>query len=82
MGIATMGSGIGGVFFSAILQPLFERLKWKDCMLILSFIICGFVTVGILCVSSRVSPRTDKFFDFSCFKSLRFLLTTFSVSGM
>ncbi|SPN97011.1 related to monocarboxylate transporter [Cephalotrichum gorgonifer] len=81
MGLATMGSGIGGIFFSVVLKPLFERLSWQQGILVLSCIVCAAVTTGALCTKARIPPRTDKFFDFSCFKSLRFLLTTLSVSG-
>lgn len=81
MGITTMGSGIGGIFFSAVLKPLFERLAWRQGILVLSCIVCAAVTVGALCIKGRVPARTEKFFDFSCFKSLRFILTTLSVSG-
>lgn len=81
MGITTMGSGIGGVFFSVILKPLLEELAWRQGMLVLSCMVCAAVVIGALCVKARVPPRTDKFFDFSCFRSLRFMLTTFGVSG-
>ena len=81
MGITTMGSGIGGIFFSVTLKPLFEKLPWRQGMLVLSCIVCAAVAAGAICIKARVPPRTDKFFDFSCFRSLRFILTTLSVSG-
>lgn len=77
-----MGSGIGGIFFSIVLKPLLEKLPWREAMLILSCLVGAVVAVGAVCIKTRVSPRTDTFFDFSCFKSLRFLLTTLTVSGM
>jgi len=81
MGIVTSGCSVGGIFFSVLLRPLLYVMGWRRGMSVLTGIIFTLSIVGLLCIKSRVPPRTDKLFDFSCFKSMRFLLTTLLCMG-
>ncbi|KAK1781094.1 major facilitator superfamily domain-containing protein [Copromyces sp. CBS 386.78] len=57
-GCVTVGSAIGGIFFSLVLQALFNRYEWRTGVLILAGIIMVFMTIGNLLAERNESQRT------------------------
>ncbi|KAH6854502.1 major facilitator superfamily domain-containing protein [Chaetomium sp. MPI-CAGE-AT-0009] len=52
-GCVTLGAPLGGIFFSLVLQILFERYTWKTAALVLSAIMAAFLLLGILLVETN-----------------------------
>ncbi|CCC04954.1 hypothetical protein SMACR_04321 [Sordaria macrospora] len=73
-GCVTVGSAIGGIFFSLVFQELFNRYEWRTGVLILAGIIMAFMTVGNLLVERNESQQTgaeaDSDWDFSAFREM------------
>ncbi|KAK0672905.1 major facilitator superfamily domain-containing protein [Cercophora samala] len=56
-GCVTVSAALGGIFFSVVLQALFDRLPWRDAALILTLILAVFVTLGNVLVETNLPPR-------------------------
>lgn len=59
IGFVTLGAPVGGIFFSVVLQVLFEKLDWKDAMVALSCILVGFLLIGNMLVEAKESKNSD-----------------------
>ena len=90
-GCVTVGSAIGGIFFSLVLQELFIDYEWRTGVLILAGIIMAFMTIGNLLVerneSQQTAAETDGGgWDFTALremsKSPKFWLICVSIFGM
>ncbi len=57
LGIALTGTGLGGVFWSLVVQALFDRYGWRDAYLYLAAMI-GLVTLPIMLLMIRESPES------------------------
>lgn len=57
-GCVTVSAALGGMFFSLVLQSLFDRLQWRDAALILTLILAVFVTLGNLLVEINLPPQS------------------------
>jgi MFS family permease len=53
-GCVTLGAPLGGIFFSLVLQTLFERYPWRTAGLVLVGIMAGLLVVGNLLVETNV----------------------------
>ncbi|KAK0737591.1 major facilitator superfamily domain-containing protein [Apiosordaria backusii] len=56
-GCVTVSAALGGIFFSVVLQSLFDRFQWRDAALILTLILSVFVMVGNLLVETNLPLR-------------------------
>ncbi|KAK0612992.1 major facilitator superfamily domain-containing protein [Bombardia bombarda] len=56
-GCVTVGTAIGGIFFSLVLKALFEKLVWKYAILALAGIIAGCLVLGNALVESNLPAR-------------------------
>ncbi|KAK1829870.1 putative transporter [Podospora conica] len=89
VGCVTMGAAVGGIFFSLILQVLFERFEWKAAVLILTGVQAGFFLFGNLLVETNLSRcpplRGDDGWDLvevrRMSRSPRFWLVSYLVFG-
>ncbi|KAK3298989.1 major facilitator superfamily domain-containing protein [Chaetomium fimeti] len=52
-GCVTLGAPLGGIFFSLVLQILFDRYPWRTAALILAAIMAVFLLLGILLVETN-----------------------------
>ncbi len=57
-GCVTLGAPLGGIFFSLVLQTLFNKLPWRTAALVLAGLMAGFLLLGCLLVETNVSPQT------------------------
>ncbi|KAK3695032.1 major facilitator superfamily domain-containing protein [Podospora appendiculata] len=56
VGCVTVGAAAGGIFFSLVLQALFDHLAWQPAILALSGIILTFMTLANLLVETNRAP--------------------------
>ncbi|KAI1342633.1 major facilitator superfamily domain-containing protein [Xylariaceae sp. FL0016] len=56
VGFVTIGAPVGGIFFSLVLNTLFERYSWKLAMAILTSILASFLLLGALLVEPKKLP--------------------------
>ncbi|KAK0730702.1 major facilitator superfamily domain-containing protein [Lasiosphaeris hirsuta] len=82
-GFVTLGAAVGGIFFSLILQVLFDHFAWKTSALALSGVVSGFMLVGNMLVETNVSRQgASEKWDFaelwSLSKSLKFWLISYA----
>ncbi|KAK3372541.1 major facilitator superfamily domain-containing protein [Podospora didyma] len=56
-GCVSLGAAVGGIFFSLVLQNLFDKYSWTVVALILSVIIAGFMALGNVLVETNKSRR-------------------------
>lgn len=52
-GCVTLGAPLGGIFFSLVLQILFDRYPWKTAALVLAAIMAVFLLLGFLLVETN-----------------------------
>lgn len=57
-GCVTLGAPLGGIFFSLVLQALFDRLSWRTAILVLSGMMAGLMLLGNLLVRTNVAHQT------------------------
>lgn len=50
MGVAFVGSSIGGVMFPLVLRHIFPSLGWKWSMRIIGFLVLAVMTIGLICL--------------------------------
>lgn len=89
-GCVTVGSAIGGIFFSLVLQELFNDYEWRTGVLILAGILMAFMTIGNLFVerndSQPTGAETEGGWDFSALREMsrspKFWLICVSIFGM
>ena len=92
IGFVTLGAPVGGIFFSVVLQVLFDKLDWKDAMVALSCILVGFLLIGNMLVEAKETKNSDASLRRSLWsgcssgwtflRSRKFFLFTYSVFGM
>lgn len=76
-GIAMAGSSLGGVVFPMILRPALEWLGWAWALRILGFIFVVFLSIGNICIRSRLPIKTRKGnISLRCFTDSRFIWAT------
>ncbi|ESA43948.1 hypothetical protein GE21DRAFT_853 [Neurospora crassa] len=86
-GCVTVGSAVGGIFFSLVLQELFNRYEWRTGVLILAGIIMAFMTIGNFLVerneSQPTGAETEDSWDFTAIRDMiispKFWLVSFSI---
>ncbi|KAL2259376.1 hypothetical protein VTK26DRAFT_6966 [Humicola hyalothermophila] len=57
-GCVTLGAPLGGIFFSLLLQTLFDGFPWRTAALVLAGVLAAFVLLGILMVEANVPQQT------------------------
>ncbi|KAJ5549446.1 hypothetical protein N7513_006680 [Penicillium frequentans] len=76
-GISMVGGSLGGVIFPMILRATLEPLGWVWSLRIIGFIFMGLLTIGNICVRSRLPVKGQTaVFDFRCFRDTRFIWFT------
>ena len=76
-GISMVGGSLGGVIFPMILRATLEPLGWVWSLRIIGFIFVGLLTIGNICVRSRLPVKGQTaVFDFRCFRDTRFIWFT------
>ncbi|KAJ5930129.1 hypothetical protein N7466_005622 [Penicillium verhagenii] len=76
-GIAMVGGSLGGVIFPMILRATLEPLGWVWSLRILAFIFTVLLTIGNICVKSRLPVKSQKgLFNLRCFRDSRFVWFT------
>ncbi|KAH7137391.1 major facilitator superfamily transporter, partial [Dactylonectria estremocensis] len=50
MGVAFVGSSIGGVMFPLVLRHILPALGWQWALRIIGFLVLGVMTIGLLCL--------------------------------
>ncbi|KAK3936077.1 major facilitator superfamily domain-containing protein [Diplogelasinospora grovesii] len=82
-GCVTLGSAVGGIFFSLVLQALFNKLVWSTASLVLAGINSGFLILGCMLVETNLPERTaangelGRVLDMS--RSLKFWLVVYVI---
>jgi len=56
-GCVTLGAAVGGIFFSLVLQALFQDFDWQVAILILSGVQCGLMALGNVLVRTNLKQR-------------------------
>ncbi|KAK5654965.1 hypothetical protein OQA88_6723 [Cercophora sp. LCS_1] len=56
-GCVTVGAALGGIFFSLVLQALFERFVWRNAMLTLASTMAGLMVLANALVDTNVKGR-------------------------
>src|SRR5690349_17500814 len=56
-GCVTLGAPLGGIFFSLVLQSLFERFSWKTAALILTGIMAALLVLGVMLVETNTTRQ-------------------------
>lgn len=82
-GIVTVGSALGGVFFSLVLQALFKQFDWTTSIALLSTVLCAFMAVGngFVRTNTGSAPSHAGSLDLSCLRSGKFWLLTSAMFG-
>ena len=76
-GIAMAGSSLGGITFPLVLRKALEKVGWGWALRILGLIFFVLLTIGNICVRSRLPMKTRKgVVDMRCFADSRFIWTT------
>lgn len=57
-GCVSLGAPIGGIFFSLVLQILFDKFPWKIAASVLAGMLAGLLVVGNLLVETNEKQRT------------------------
>ncbi|KAI0476494.1 major facilitator superfamily transporter [Xylariaceae sp. FL0804] len=80
-GIASTGSGLGGVIFPLMLQKLFVRVGWAWALRSLGFLCLGLLLVANVLVKKRLPPARNASArpDFRILRQPAFLLLTVGV---
>ncbi|KAK4189723.1 putative transporter, partial [Podospora australis] len=84
-GLVTTGAALGGIFFSLVLQELFQSYPWRTAIIILTCILAGFMVLGWLLIETNTSQRTAGSPPRSTFGellgSLKFWLISYAMFG-
>lgn len=82
IGIAMVGSSLGGISFPFVLNRTFETYGWAWSMRILGFVVGFFNVIGNVCVRTRLPKgKQSGSISMKCFKDARFVWATVGISG-
>lgn len=56
MGCVTLGAPLGGIFFTLVLQTLFDKYPWQTAALVLVAVLATFLLLGIHTNRHRLLP--------------------------
>ncbi|CAI7678438.1 unnamed protein product [Penicillium manginii] len=59
-GIAMVGASLGGIIFPLILRATLDSLGWAWSLRIIGFIFMGLLSIGNICIKTRLPPKTRK----------------------
>ncbi|KAK3996133.1 putative transporter [Cladorrhinum sp. PSN332] len=59
-GCVTVGTALGGIFFSLVLQALFDRFTWRIAALVLAGILAGFLLLGYFLMETNLPQTTSE----------------------
>lgn len=59
-GCVTLGAPLGGIFFSLVLQALFDVFPWRTVALVLAGVMAAFLLLGNLAVETNVAQQTGE----------------------
>ncbi|KAF4502156.1 monocarboxylate transporter 2 [Fusarium agapanthi] len=88
MGIAVMGTSLGGIIYPMMLRATFGKLGWAWSMRLVALVIACITSLGVLCYfpfrrltegqSTAQKPQSFSL-DLSAFKSLSFVVTALGI---
>ncbi|EMT67169.1 Riboflavin transporter MCH5 [Fusarium odoratissimum] len=88
MGIAVMGTSLGGIIYPMMLRATFGKLGWAWSMRLVALVIACITSLGVLCYlpfrrlteGQQTVQRPQSFsLDLSAFKSLSFVVTALGI---
>ncbi|KAI1012187.1 hypothetical protein LB503_004443 [Fusarium chuoi] len=88
MGIAVMGTSLGGIIYPMMLRATFGKLGWAWSMRLVALVIACITSLGVLCYlpfrrltegQSTVQKPQSFSLDLSAFKSLSFVVTALGI---
>jgi MFS family permease len=88
MGIAVMGTSLGGIIYPMMLRATFGKLGWAWSMRLVALVIACLTSLGVLCFlpfrrltegRPNVQQPQGLGLDLSAFKSLKFVITAFGI---
>ena len=85
-GCVALGAPVGGIFFSLVLQLLFDKLPWTTAILTLSAILFSFMLVGnVLVKTSPTQQAAAVEWDFAVVRDMlrspKFYLVAYAIFG-
>ncbi|KAF9771993.1 hypothetical protein IL306_010349 [Fusarium sp. DS 682] len=89
MGIAVMGTSLGGIIYPMMLRATFGKLGWAWSMRLVALVIACITSLGVLCylpfrrlTEGRTTVQKPQSFslDLSAFRSLSFVVTALGIS--
>ncbi|CAJ0551445.1 Ff.00g113750.m01.CDS01 [Fusarium sp. VM40] len=88
MGLAVMGTSLGGIIYPMMLRATFGKLGWAWSMRLVALVIACLTSLGVLCFlpfrrltegRRDVQQPQGLSLDLSAFKSLKFVITAFGI---
>ncbi|KAI6753951.1 hypothetical protein HG530_013127 [Fusarium avenaceum] len=88
MGLAVMGTSLGGIIYPMMLRATFGKLGWAWSMRLVALVIACLTSLGVLCFlpfrrltegRPNVQQPQGLGLDLSAFKSLKFVITAFGI---
>ncbi|KAG9241493.1 major facilitator superfamily protein [Calycina marina] len=80
-GIVFVGSSVGGIMFSLMLNPVLKQFGWAWTMRLLALIVGVMMLIGNICVRSRLPPKeVGGSVNLKCFQDARFSWATMGIA--